>query len=194
MTRKRNLIIILVVLAVVIVGKVGYDAIRANFLYGGGWQPTLEEALEQQAKTALPGEAKKLTAVTVLDRQILGESAYLLYVSADDTLVLGAFRPNKDGNRWRLENRTEETDPNALRQFLMNGDPEQVLLCDYRVDRGSGRVLGWKWTGTPDVLVNGERAETRTVTFRWKGQTRSVDCWWRDGVDLSGTTAVGYVS
>lgn len=174
-TRTKVIIITLPLLLLAILIGIGvYKFINDGYLYIGGWESTPEKALDV-ARSGIDEDRE--TVKIHLDTLYFDDYSVVFYVSARDTLCRATMIQNDKG-KWHHMGSSEESDLDAPCYFILNGDENQDIFFPYIFFEERHMIIGWKYSYTPDVLVNGKPTEKKTYKIEIDGKDRSVDYWW----------------
>lgn len=144
-----------------------------GYLYvGDGWQGTPEKALQASADNPLYRE--ELTVSSLLDTWYIDDRAYMLFISASDSLIEADFVTDKKG-RFHQHAYSEEAMLDKPDTFVLNGEEDQYILSSY--SQYGTQVWGYKYSSV-SITVNGLTPEIKTYTFTCQGQEWSIDRWW----------------
>ena len=173
----KKLVLTLLFVAIVLI-LCSCSLLEDGYLYfGDGWQDTPQLALKKEAESSTIDEERVLTVDYLLDTFYMDDMAFMLYVSANETLVSAYFVKNDEGQYhfhaygedYLLANPTfSERESFAAASYSQNGT----------------RTYGYKYSVT-QIKVNGAEPKTKTYTFTYEGIEYSIDYWWIDGIDES---------
>lgn len=168
--------IVLILISIVVF--IFYNVLTNKYAYlGNGWKETPEEALEYQSHSGMPSESNKLSVTMHLDTIYYTDSARIIYVSKDDTLVNALCLSNSEG-KWHFSGYSEETQLENATSFVLNGNPNQFIINPYYHDEKAKTVYGWKLSSVPDIVVNDCKTHKKTYDFSIGNKEWSIDYWW----------------
>lgn len=150
-----------------------YDICEKEYIsFGGAWYDTTEQALRKRADMTAES-LRVLTPKTMLNKVYIDDIVEMAFVSNDDTLVTVTFVTNAKG-QYRVYGYSEEIRLDDPSMFLLNGDPEQVIL--FANNQHNTTAWGWCYSGY-SFTVNGITPQKETYTFECQGKTWSIDYW-----------------
>ncbi len=187
---KKAFIFVIVLAIIVAIGvTVVRDLLNDGYAYYGDvWQDTPEKALAKEADMTAE-TLQTLTPKTILQTKRIDDIVEMTFVSIGDTLVSVTFVTNDKG-QYCVYGYTEEVWLDDPRSFLMNGDPEQIIMSGY--DHYNTTVFGWCYSSA-SFTVNGMVPSTQTYEFECQSKTWSINYWWIDDVPQDTEVSIEYV-
>lgn len=153
--------------------------------FGTGGSDTPEEALSEAAKDG--PWADEFVVKELVDTYDFGDMVEYLFINQYDNLCIAGVYLGSNG-KWNCLTSSVESNFDKLSSFILNGSPDQEINAKYH--SYGNTVYGWKLSSTPAILINNQRAGTKTYKIKVNGKDLSIDYWWVDGIQLNNDGAV----
>lgn len=191
--KKKKILTVVSVIAIFIIAIIAFAVIKTLLndgyaYYGDVWESSPERALQKATEQDFQ-TMETLTPKINFKKTVIDDIVLMTFLSESDTLVTVTFVSNEDG-QYSVYGWTEEYDLDHPTEFLLSGEPNQLILFPYQ--EHNNIVLGWCYS-TARFTVDGATPTRETFSFSANGKTYSIDFWMIEGHTSNGDAAIEYL-